>query len=72
VIGEFQASPLRCRLAATPRRIERLLSTPPHGDAVTFGYGDMASSDTDSHRADMAPSWAHNEAAPRQGRFAGG
>jgi len=43
----------------------RLLPTPSRDDAVTFGYGDMASSDTDSRRADMAPSWAHNETAPR-------
>ncbi len=47
----------------------QLLSTPPHGDAVTFGYGDMASSDTDSHRADMAPSWAHNEDADAAGEM---
>ena len=37
-----------------------LLSTPPRGDAVTFGYGVVASSDTDSHRADVAPSRAHS------------
>ena len=56
-------------LAATSRRIEfvsyglvihrQLLSTPPHGDAVTFGYGGMAFSDTDFHRAVYAPSQAH-------------
>jgi hypothetical protein len=28
-----------------------LLSTPPHGDAVSFGYGAMAYPDTDLHRA---------------------
>ena len=33
----------------------RLLSTPPRGDAVTFGYGAVAYSDTDFHRADVAP-----------------
>jgi len=38
----------------------RLLSTPPHGDAVTFGYGVVASSGTDFHRADVAPSRAHD------------
>jgi hypothetical protein len=38
----------------------RLLSTPPHSDAVTFGYGVVASSDTDFHRADVAPSRAHD------------
>jgi len=37
----------------------RLLPTPPHGDAVTFGYGAVAYSDTDLHRADSTPSWAH-------------
>jgi hypothetical protein len=35
------------------------LSTPPHGDAVTFGYRALAYSDTDFHRADLAPSRAH-------------
>ncbi len=43
----------------------QLLPTPPHGDAVSFGYGVVVSSDTDLHRADKAPSWAHNEAAQR-------
>src|SRR5215813_14587739 len=38
----------------------RLLSTPPHGDAVTFGYGVVASSDTEFHRANVAPSRAHS------------
>ena len=38
----------------------RLLPTPPRGDAVTFGYGAVASSDTDFHRANVAPSWAHD------------
>jgi len=37
-----------------------LLSTPPHGDAVTFSYGAVAYSDTDFHRANMAPSRAHD------------
>ena len=31
----------------------RLLSTPLRGDAVTFGYGAVAHSDTDLHRADL-------------------
>jgi len=44
----------------------QLLSTPPRDDAVTFGYGAVVFSDTDLHRADKAPSWAHNEAATRQ------
>ena len=35
------------------------LPTPPRGDAVTFGYGVMACSDTDLHRAGRAPSRAH-------------
>ena len=38
----------------------RLLPTPPPGDAVTFGYGAVACSDTDLHRADLAPSRAHD------------
>ena len=38
----------------------QLLPTPPHDDAVTFGYGAVAFSDTDFHRADKAPSWAHD------------
>ena len=37
----------------------QLLPTPPHDDAVTFGYGAVVFSDTDLHRADKAPSWAH-------------
>jgi hypothetical protein len=37
-----------------------LLSTPPRGDAVTFGYGAVAYSDTDFHRANVAPSRAHD------------
>ena len=43
----------------------QLLPTPPRGDAVTFGYRVLAYSDTDSHRADQAPSRAH---IPRQSR----
>src|SRR4029434_2446322 len=38
----------------------RLLSTPLHSDAVTLGYGAVAYSDTDFHRADVAPSRAHD------------
>ena len=37
----------------------RLLSTPPHDDAVTFDYGVLAYPDTDSHRAENAPPRAH-------------
>jgi len=69
VSDAFQASPSPSRLAVTPRRIEfvscgppvrfRLLSTPPHDDAVTFSYGVLAYSDTDLHRAVCAPSRAH-------------
>ena len=44
----------------------QLLLTSPHDDAITFSYEDVAFSDTDFHRADTAPSWAHNEAAARQ------
>jgi hypothetical protein len=38
----------------------RLLPTSPFDDAVTFGYGVVAYSDTDSHRANVAPSRAHS------------
>ncbi len=38
----------------------RLLPTPPRDDAVTFGYGAVVFSDTDLHRADKTPSWAHD------------
>ena len=38
----------------------RLLPTLPRADAVTFGYGAVAYSDTDFHRADVAPSRAHD------------
>jgi hypothetical protein len=38
----------------------RLLSTPSRDDAVTFGYGAVADSDTDLHRADTTPSRAHS------------
>jgi len=38
----------------------QLLSTSPCDDAVTFGYGAVAYSDTDSHRASVAPSRAHS------------
>ena len=32
----------------------------PSGNAVTFGYGVVAYSDTDFHRANVAPSRAHS------------
>ena len=38
----------------------RLLSTPPRGDAVTFGYGVVAHSDADFHRVDLATSRSHD------------
>ena len=44
-----------------PVRLQ-LLSTPPHGDAVTFGYRALAYPDTDFHCADVAPSRAHSPA----------
>src|SRR4030066_84290 len=44
-------------------RSPRLLATPPRGAAVTFGYGVVAHSDTDLHRADVAPSRAHSPPA---------
>jgi hypothetical protein len=37
-----------------------LLSTPLRADAVTFSYGAVAYSDTDFHRADVAPLRAHS------------
>ena len=37
----------------------RLLSTPPRGDAVTFGYGVPEHSGKDSHLADPKPLQAH-------------
>ena len=42
-----------------PVRLQ-LLSTPPHGDAVTFGYRALAYPDTDFHCANVAPSRAHS------------
>ncbi len=43
----------------------RLLPTPPHGDAVAFGYGAVAYSGMDLHHVNKSPSWAHNETASR-------
>src|SRR5690606_28993697 len=45
----------------------RLLSTLPHGNAVTFDYEVMACLDADFHRADEMPSRAHG-ARPTPGR----
>ncbi len=42
----------------------RLLPTPPRDDAVTFSYRALAYSDTDSHRADNAPSRAYERRHP--------
>ena len=50
-----ESSSLHC---GPPVRL-RLLSTPPRGDAVTFGYEALAYPDTDLHRAVVAPSRAH-------------
>ena len=48
----------------TVRSVLRFVSgfhpTPPHGDAIPFGFGAVAFSDTDLHGADTAPSWAHD------------
>src|SRR5260370_19194240 len=38
----------------------RLLSTPPHGDAVTFDYRVATNSGTDSHRSVKASSRTHS------------
>ena len=43
----------------------RLLPTPLRGNAVTFGYGAVAHSDTDLRRADLAPSRAHDSGLRR-------
>ena len=42
-----------------PVRLQ-LLSTPPRGDAVTFDYRALAYPDADLHRANVAPSRAHD------------
>ena len=41
----------------------QMLSTPPHGDAVTFDYGVATNSGTDSHRSVKASSRTHSSAA---------
>ena len=46
----------------------RLLPTSLRADAVTFGYGAVAYSDTDFHRADAAPSRAHDTGPRRHDR----
>ena len=56
-----ESSSLYC---GPPVRLQ-LLSTPPRGDAVTFSYRVLAYPDTDSHRANVAPSRAHS---PRHSR----
>ena len=45
-----------------------LLSTPLRADAVTSGYGVVAYSETDFHRADAAPSRAHSFPRKRESR----
>jgi len=44
----------------------RLLSTPPRGDAVTFGYGVPERPGKDSHLADSMQLPAHSPFAPRK------
>ena len=44
--------PKRVRLYYGPSVRLRLLPTPPRSDAVSFGFGAVASPDADSHRAD--------------------
>ena len=51
--------PKRVRYPAHCQFALRLLPTPLHSDAVTFGYRVLAYPDTDSHRAVCAPSRAH-------------
>jgi len=65
------------RLVVLFRRIEfvscgppvriRLLSTPPHSDAVTFSYGALANPGSDFHRTKWAPSRAHSSRPERSG-----
>ena len=52
--------PKRVRHPAHCQFALRLLPTPPHSDAVTFGYRVLACPDTDLHRADVAPSRSHS------------
>jgi len=59
-LARRSSPPNRVRYPTDQQFALRLLSTPPRGDAVTFGFGVVASSDTDFHRADAAPSWAHS------------
>ena len=64
--GQFKASPRMSRLADPPRQTGlssyglpvrlRLLSTPPHSDAVTFDFGAVTSSGADLHHTDKASS----------------
>src|SRR4030067_72038 len=53
----------------TDRQFTSGCSPPRHAmtrnDAVTFGYGAVAHSDTDFHRADLAPSRAHDSGLRR-------
>jgi hypothetical protein len=66
----------QARRSSPPNRVryptdQRFASgcSPPRlgADAVTFGYGVVAFSDTDFHRADAAPSWAHSFPRTREG-----
>jgi hypothetical protein len=49
-----------------------LLPTPLRADAVTFGFGAVAYSGTDFHRADVAPSQAHSFRLKPESRLGGG
>ena len=54
----------------TDRQFASGCSPPRLGaDAVTFGYGVVAYSDTDFHRADVAPSRAHSLPRKRESRW---
>lgn len=46
----------------------RLLSTPPHGDAVIFGYTVMTFCDKDFHLANRASSRTHERGRPARER----
>ena len=60
IAGSSQLSAKSSSLFYGPTVRLRLLPTPPRGDAVTFDYGVVAYSGTDFHRADVAPSRAHD------------
>ena len=69
IAGSPQLSAESSSFAYGPTVRLRLLSTPHRANAVTFGYGVVAYSDTDFHRANVAPSRAHSFPRTRESRF---